>query len=258
MTEIRAYQNSQLLAQAAAEMIIKTSAQAVQRQGTFSLALAGGSTPRATYELLAQAGYMERVNWLKTFIFWGDERCVPLDHPESNYRMVQESLLDHVPVPAEQIYRMQGEISPQIAADIYERLLRVHFATYRANQPAEHTFDLVLLGLGEDGHTASLFPGSEALQAQDRWVVPNHIPQLDHSRLTLTRECINAAYQVTFLVSGGRKADILRQVITQDHSQSEGGSQWPAGTIQPQAGKLLWLVDEAAAAGLQLQNQPGE
>lgn len=255
MTEIRVYPDSQALARAAAELVIQTSAEAIARQGTFSLAMAGGATPRDTYELLAAEDYSPRVNWWKSFIFWGDERCVPPDHPESNYRMAQQTVLDHVPVPAEQIFRMQGEIEPQIAADIYERLLRVHFATYRTSQPVEHTFDLVLLGLGDDGHTASLFPESEALQAQDRWVVPNYVSHLDNWRLTLTRSCINAAYQVVFLVSGRRKADILRQVITEDRSQSDQGSQWPAGLIQPEAGKLVWLVDEPAAAALQPENE---
>jgi 6-phosphogluconolactonase len=252
MTEIRVYRDSSSLAQAAAELVIEAGAEAIRRQGNFSLALAGGSTPRATYALLAQDRYASRINWWRTFVFWGDERCVPPDHPESNYRMAQKSVLDHVPVPADQIYRMQGEISPQIAADSYERLVRVHFATQRPEQTSQHTFDLVLLGLGDDGHTASLFPGSTSVQVQDRWVMADYVAPLGSWRLTLTPPCINAAYQIAFLVSGGRKAGVLSQVISP--SESETGDttpRYPAETIQPAAGQLVWLVDEAAAAGFQ-------
>lgn len=252
MTEIRIYRDSRTLAAAAAELFIAVGAEDVSRQGYFNVALAGGSTPRETYELLSEDSRAGRVNWLKTYVFWGDERCVPPDHPESNYRMAQRSLLDHVPVPAEQIYRMQGEISPQIASDIYERLLRVHFASLEAEENGSHTFDLVLLGLGNDGHTASLFPGSEALDVQDRWVAANYAAGLDSWRLTLTRPCINAARQVVFLVSGGRKAEILKQVIAPHEERVASDLHGlPAAAIQPQAGKLVWLVDEAAAAAFQ-------
>lgn len=254
MTEIRIYQDSRALAAAAAELFIQAGAQAVSRQGFFNVALAGGSTPRETYELLAEDSQAGRVNWWKTYVFWGDERCVPPDHPESNYRMAQRSLLDHVPVPAEQIYRMQGEISPQIAADIYERLLRVHFAARQPEENDLHTFDLVLLGLGDDGHTASLFPGSEALVVQDRWVAANYAAGLGSWRLTLTRPCINAARQVVFLVSGSRKAAVLKKAIAPHEERVASDShRLPAAAIQPQAGKLVWLVDEAAAAAFQPQ-----
>jgi 6-phosphogluconolactonase len=246
MNEVRVYQDEVALAQAAVEWIEQCSAEAIMRGGSFSLALSGGSTPRRTFELLANETNLGRVNWLKTFIFWGDEREVPPDHPESNYRMARQALLDHVPIPADHIFRMQGEITPQIAAEVYERILRAHFAPERGGQPLDTTFDLVLLGLGSDGHTASLFPGTKALTETERWATANFVPQLETWRLTLTFPCINAARNVTFLVSGETKAERLQQVI---HPQGEPVD-LPAAQVQPQQGKLVWLVDEAAASSL--------
>lgn len=245
MSEVRVYQNDESLAQAAAEWVVQRSAEAIEQHGSFSLALSGGSTPRRTFELLADEDHTDRIDWQKTYVFWGDERCVPPDHPESNYRMARLALLDHIPLPAEQIYRMQGELTPQIAADVYERILRAHFMTVRSGNLPETTFDLVLLGLGSDGHTASLFPGTDALSVTDRWSVANYVPQMDTWRLTLTLPCINAASHITFLVSGENKAQRLRQVIRTDQ-----GAELPASLVQPQHGKLVWLVDEAAASDL--------
>lgn len=246
MSEVRVYQDEVALSQAAMEWVVRCSAQAIRQHGSFSLALSGGSTPRRTFELLASEANLGRINWQKTFIFWGDERDVPPDHPESNYRMARQALLDHAPIPADHIYRMQGEITPQIAADVYERILRAHFATMRGGQLSGTTFDLVLLGLGSDGHTASLFPGTEALEISDRWVSANFVPQLDTWRLTLTLPCINAARNVAFLISGENKAQRLGQVIHKDAEPTN----LPAARVQPRPGKLVWLVDEAAASSL--------
>lgn len=246
MSEVRVYQDDLTLAQAAVEWIVQCSAEAIMRQGSFTLALSGGSTPRRTFEILASETNSGRVDWQKTYIFWGDERNVPPDHPESNYRMARLALLDHVPIPAENIFRMQGEITPQNAADVYEGILRAHFANVRSGQPPTATFDLVLLGLGSDGHTASLFPDTNALAETDRWVTANFVPQLETWRLTLTFPCINAARNVTFLVSGESKAERLRQVIHPSGKPAD----LPAALVRPQRGKLVWLVDEAAASHL--------
>jgi 6-phosphogluconolactonase len=245
MTDIRVYQDSNALAQAAAELIIHQAAAARAARGRFDIALSGGSTPRKTFELLADKEHSLRINWMATNVFWGDERCVPPDHPESNYRMARQVLLDHVPLPAEQIYRMQGELTPATAADHYEQILQSHFAD-GSGSSNQAILDLVLLGLGEDGHTASLFPGTAALQEKDRLVVANYVPQMDKWRLTLTYPCINAARNVAFLVSGAAKAGILQQVIGGRGSPKL----LPSQLVAPAHGKLIWLVDEAAAAGL--------
>ncbi len=209
------------------------------RQGAFRLALSGGSTPQQTFAELARPEAVSQVPWLQTEVYWSDERCVPPDHPQSNYRMAQSTLLDHVPIPASQIHRMQGEISPQNAARAYEQILRTRFSE---SPELTRTFDLVMLGLGSDGHTASLFPGTEALQTGERWVAANYVPILDTWRITLTAACLNTAAVVLFLVSGEGKAAILRQVIRDE------AELLPAQSIRPTNGKLVWLVDEAAAS----------
>jgi 6-phosphogluconolactonase len=183
------------------------------------------------------------VDWSRIFVFWGDERCVPPTHPDSNYRMACEAWLQHVPIPEENINRMVGELSPQQAAAAYEIVLRAFFA-----DEAAPPFDLVLLGLGNDAHTASLFPGTQAVNETDRWVVGQYVEKLGVWRLTLTPSAINGALNVTFLVSGLAKAAPLKQVLTAPYAPER----LPAQVVQPQPGGLLWLVDEAAASELDL------
>lgn len=241
MTEIRAYPDRGLLMQAAAEHVVSVYESAAL-SGSFSIVLAGGSTPRQLYQLLAEAHFAGHVDWSLVHVFWGDERCVPPDHEDSNYRMARLALLDHVQLPAGNIYRMRGEGDPQQAAVDYEKRLRAFFGEDAVR------FDLVLLGMGDDGHTASLFPGTAALDETERLVVANHVPQQDSWRLTLTYPAINNAANVTFLVAGADKAEALRDVL-------EGPpDQYPAQRVQPVNGSLLWLVDDAAAA--QLENDP--
>lgn len=204
----------------------------------FSVALSGGSTPRALYERLAAAEMAERIPWRKVHLFWGDERCVPPDHPDSNYGLTAAALLRHIPLPPENIHRIAGELPPAEAARRYEAELRAFFG----ETPA---FDLVFLGMGEDGHTASLFPGSPALNESHRWAV-----EVEHTvappplvwRVTLTFRVLNAARRVVFLVSGAAKAAMFAQVWR--------GGDFPAAQIRPQDGELLWLVDRDAAARL--------
>ena len=228
------------LAAAAARAIADAAVEAVAARGRFTFALAGGATPRATYMRLAAPPLVDRVPWDRTLIFFGDERCVPPDHPESNYAMAAEALLSKVGIPAEHVYRMRGEAEdPEEAAADYARTLARVFETPRGGAPR---FDLVLLGLGLDGHAASLFPGSPASKEIFRTVVAVHaaaarIPQ----RLTLTIPTFNAAARVIFLVSGAEKAKVVKSTLTD-------GAILPASMIRPADGTLTWIVDRAAAS----------
>ena len=235
--EIRRYADADLLMRAAAEVFVRRFEAATTRRGHFTVALAGGSTPRALYRLLATETVSAAVDWSVVHVFWGDERCVPPDHDESNYRMARLALLDHVPIPLLNIHRPRAEDDPQQAAAAYDADLRAFFAARGGAG-----FDLVLLGMGDDGHTASLFPGTAALDEQSRLFVANQVPQLDTWRLTLTFPALNAADCALFLVTGAGKAAMLRSVL-------EGPDDYPAAQVDP-AGELLWLVDAAAAAQL--------
>jgi 6-phosphogluconolactonase len=215
---------------------------AVGRAGTFFVALSGGATPELMYRELAGAEYRNRVPWAQGEYFWSDERCVPPEHPDSNYGLAERALLLKVPIPRERLHRMRGELEPERAAAEYERELR---RVFRLPEPVLPRFDLLLLGLGEDGHTASLFPGSPALDETARLAAANYVKKLNAQRLTLTYPAINAACSVVFLVSGEKKAPALRQVM---HG---GGAPVPAARVQPSNGKLIWFVDKAAAAQLE-------
>ena len=232
------------LAQEAAERFAGIAAEALARAGRFHVALTGGSTPKRLYTLLATEPYRSRLPWPQTHVFWGDERCVPPDHPESNYGMVHEALLRHLSIPSEQVHRMRGEDpAPEQAAAEYERRLRTVFAPQAGTLPR---FDLVLLGMGADGHTASLFPNTGALREKQRWAVRNHVPKLQADRLTLTAPVINWGAAVLFLVAGDEKAAVLQEVL-------EGPAdpeRLPAQLIRPTTGRLVWLVDRAAASRL--------
>jgi 6-phosphogluconolactonase len=233
MAQIESYPDAAGLTQAAAERFSALATQALTRQGQFAVALSGGSTPRATYELLASEAFAPCINWPRVHVFWGDERCVPPDHPDSNYRMAREALLDRVPIPAENVHRIQGELSPEQAAIAYQ-------AELEAALGADGRFDLILLGMGMDGHTASLFPGTAAIHERTRWVVSHYVEKLDAWRVTLTLSVIDAARHVLFLVSGAAKAEPLARI--------RAGEQLPAGLVKPDPGQLTWLVDAAAAA----------
>ena len=209
--------------------------------GRFTIALAGGATPRRLYQLLASSPWVERIAWSRWHVFWGDERCVPPEHPDSNYRMAREALLDHVPLTAGQLHPMRGEAAPQEAAEGYEGELR------RVFQTPVPAFDLILLGLGEDGHTASLFPGTAALREEGRLVVANWAPQLEAHRLTFTLPLINAARRVAFLVADAAKAQALRRVLAPASTDQPP----PAAMVRPTSGVLHWFVTSQAAACLE-------
>ncbi len=228
------------LAVAAAALVIERARAAVAARGRFMWALSGGATPRATYARLAESPERERMPWNETWVFFGDERCVGADHPESNYRMASETLLAKVPLPAAQIFRMRGEMEDaEAAAAEYARALTEAFGTRRGELPR---FDLILLGFGVDGHTASLFPGSPALKEIFRPVAAVHaaaaaIPQ----RLTLTYPVLNAAACVAFLGSGAEKAKVVKAMLGED-------APLPAAMVRPMDGTRLWLLDRDAAA----------
>lgn len=236
------------LAVGAAERFIAAAAAAIAVTEAFSVALSGGSTPHALFMLLASPAYSRRVDWSRVHLFWGDERCVPPDDEASNYRMARETLIDHVPLRAENIHRIRGEDPPAAAAERYERELREAFATPTGapGLAAGSRFDLVLLGLGTNGHTASLFPHCQAVREQTRWVMAENIEMLQMWRITLTPAIINAACEVLFIVSGGEKSAVLRRVLYGVRETDD----LPAQAIAPAPGRLHWLVDAAAAAEL--------
>jgi 6-phosphogluconolactonase len=242
---ITVYADLESLSQAAAALVVTQANLAVAARGRFSLALAGGSTPRRTYELLAQPRFLEQAPWDRMHVFWGDERCVPLDDPRSNARMAREAWLEHAPIPPNQIHPLNCAPGPAAAARQYEARLREFFA----GQPPR--LDLVLLGLGHDGHTASLFPDSPVLEEKGRWVAEVYLTEPDLHRVTLTAPFINQAAVAAFLVAGKSKARVLREVR---HGPRDP-RRLPAQLIQPQNGDLLWLADREAA-GLAMPEVP--
>jgi 6-phosphogluconolactonase len=242
MKQLVTSKNSDELDQLAARKIIEIAARAVEQSGRFTLALSGGSTPRSLYQLLASEPYRKRIAWDKAHFFFGDERLVAADSPESNYRMAKVAFLEPLKIPEGRIYRWKTELSePKAIAADYENQLR---AFTKGSLPK---FDLVLLGLGPDGHTASLFPFTQALQEAERDAVANWVPKLDAWRLTLTFPVLNNAANVVFLVSGDDKASILRAVLEGPFDPDR----LPAQMIQPFHGDLFWLIDRAASRELQ-------
>ncbi len=238
MAEVIIVDGPAALAEAAAAQFVQAATQSLARQARWAVALSGGATPQAAYQRLAAPDLASQVDWARVHFFWGDERCVPPAHPESDFGMARAALLDHIPVPAGNVHRMRGELDPAEAATAYQAELEGYFGTARPR------FDVVWLGLGEDGHTASLFPGTAALRETQRHVVANWVEKLSTWRLTLTPPVINEAAQVTFLVSGSRKAKILKEVL-QGPYQPEV---WPAQLVQPASGRVVWLVDRDAAS----------
>jgi 6-phosphogluconolactonase len=233
------------MALASAELFAKKVEQAAAARGVARIAISGGSTPQATFKLLADPArpFLATVPWDKLQLFWVDERCVPPDNPESNYGVCRDLLLTKVPIREGNVFRMEGELDPEEAASRYESTLRNVMKLEGAESPA---FDLVVLGMGPDGHTASLFPNTEALNEMGRLVVANHVPQKDTWRITLTWPVINQAAEVAFEVEGRSKTDILTEVLTGPRDPER----LPSQLIRPANGKLLFLLDENAAAKL--------
>jgi 6-phosphogluconolactonase len=241
--EIRILADGRELSRAAAEEFVRLADEAVRGRGRFSVALSGGSTPEALYRLLAaeDGGFRPRVPWGQAYFFWGDERHVPPDHPNSNCRMAYEAMLSRVPVPPGNVHRIPAE-NPDAAeaAAKYAETLRRFFDAAAGRFPR---FDLVLLGMGSDGHTASLFPGTDAVHERARLVAAPWVEKLGAHRITLTVPVLNAAASAIFLVSGEGKAEALRAVLEGPHRPDR----FPAQLVRPRDGRLLFLVDRAAA-----------
>jgi 6-phosphogluconolactonase len=240
--KVQVFDDPEQVAREAAGLFVRLAVEAVALRGAFSVALSGGSTPRRVYELLASDDYRTQVNWPSVHVFFGDERTVAPDHPDSNFRMANEALLSQVPLPPENVHRMEGVGDAAANASRYESGLRTFFG-----DRAWPRLDLVMLGMGDDGHTASLFPGSAALEEQTAWVVANWVEKFQTWRITLTAPAINAARRVLFLVTGASKAERLREVIKGERDPHR----LPSQLIRPGDGTLEWFVDRAAAAKLE-------
>jgi len=236
---VQVFKNKDQLSKAAAELFVKIAQKAVDERGRFTVALTGGSSPVQLYEMLAESPYTEEVPWAHTYIFWGDERWVPLTDERSNARMAQETLLAKVPLPAGQIYPMwAGGTPPEDFSLQYEEVLHQHFG---GETPR---FDLILLGMGDDGHTASLFPGTGVLHERARWVRAYYLESQSMYRITLTAPLINQARNICFLTFGTSKAHALHEVLEGKRNPEE----YPAQLIQPEKGEVHWYVDQDAAA----------
>jgi 6-phosphogluconolactonase len=236
--QIRVVPDPSQIAAVAAEVILPAADAAIAARGNFSIALAGGNTPKALYQLLATSSYASHIDWKNWHIYFGDERCVPPAHPDSNFRMANEALLSHVSIPPDNVHRMKGEIEPQRAATEYGEMLKQNFG--------DGGLDLVLLGMGDDGHTASLFPNTTALAEKRHRCVANRVEKLGVWRITLSAPFINQSRQVVVMVSGAGKAQRLEQVL-QGPLDSQN---LPIQMIQPATGQILWIMD-APAAGME-------
>jgi len=233
---IHAYPNKEKLVAATTERIADCMEQSIQKNGLCNMALSGGKTPGGIFSLLASNPYRDRLDWSRLHIFWGDERMVPPEHQDSNFRLVRETLLDHIKMPDENVHRMRGEIAPEEAAAEYAELLHDHF------KDSPPCFDLMLLGLGEDGHTASLFPETDAVEECEKHAVAVFVPKLDAWRVTLTLPVLNAARKILFLVSGKSKSKMVQRIM----SNKQPAKEIPATMVNPQNGEIHWMMDSEA------------
>ncbi len=238
--QIRSFPDLEALSRAAAAIFVEEAKASTARQGRFAAALSGGATPWRTYELLAAEPFRDRVNWQQVHIFWGDERGVPPEDPQSNYRLARRAFLEHVPLPPENVHPIPAFPAVEMGARHYETELKAFFGQ------AAPRFDLIFLGLGADGHTASLFPGSPVLGEERRWVAGVPASGQGVSRVTLTAWAINRAALVVFLVAGKDKAEALKNVVAGPRQPRR----YPAQLIRPASGRILWLADKEAAGGL--------
>jgi len=229
------------VARAGAEQFRDAAVEAIQQKGVFHVALSGGSTPRIVHARLSAASMRSRIAWDRVRFFFGDERCVPPESDRSNYRMAKETLLDPMGIPPGHVFRMRGEEEPRRAAEEYRDILAREFAG-----EAMPRFDLVFLGMGPDGHTASLFPGTRALRASRSPVAANWVPKFSEWRLTLTYPALNSARRIVFLVTGAEKRPAAERIL----KRRKGWRDLPAAGVRPSAGSLLWLLDEEAGGGL--------
>jgi 6-phosphogluconolactonase len=242
---IRTFPDAEAVSRGAAEEFVRCAREAIGAQGRFTVTLSGGSTPRRMFEMLAEPPFRDQVDWSKTHSFWGDERSVSPDHRDSNYRMANEAMLSRLPIPSGQVHRIEAERQDRdAAAREYQAIIAKTFAVDPNGAPP--AFDLVLLGMGPDGHTASLFPHTAALAESKRWVVVNFVPKFNTDRVTLTVPILNKAREVLFLVAGADKAGPLAEML----EGPPDPERLPSQLIKPTAGALLWFVDRLAVAKL--------
>lgn len=237
---VTVFPDEDALGRAAAGLFLALSREAIASRGRFSTALSGGSTPRRLYELLGEKPYRDAVDWQRVHVFWVDERCVPGDHRESNFRSAFDTVLSLVPLPTENIHRIKGEAGPERAAREYEDDIRTFFGA-----PGMPAFDLIILGVGEDGHTASLFPDSPLLNERVRLAVPVYLEKLKLNRVTLTLPVLNNAARVLVLATGEKKAEVVREIL-----EGPGNARRPAGLVRPAHGAVQWLIDKKAGQKL--------
>lgn len=247
--ELRIYPHSDEVARGAAALFISVGGEAIRARGSMFVALSGGSTPKLFHAALTGADYAAQLDWQRVSFFFGDERAVPPDHAESNYGMAKATLFQPLGIKPEQVYRIQGEELPEVAARHYEEELRRILGTGGLSWPS---LDLVLLGMGEDGHTASLFPDTPAVQEQTRWVTTSVSPQGVRQRISLTLGVLNHADVVVFLVTGRNKARTVKAIL----EPAAGDTRvLPAALVRPVKGRLMWLLDDAAASELTVARQ---
>jgi len=240
------YQNDKEFAKDVSEWIIQTISETLKTQEKFTWVLSGGNTPKPVYELLSATPYRELIDWKKIHFFWGDERAVPFADNRNNAKMAYETLLNNVPVSADQIHVMRTDISPEQSAIEYEKILREYFPITIENSKLK-TFDLVLLGMGEDGHTLSLFPGTEVVHEENAWTKAFFLKAQDMYRITLTKKIVNRSSKIAFLTTGENKADALHEVIEGKYNPDL----YPSQVIKPVNGELHWFVDSDAAIELE-------
>ena len=238
--ELHIYKNPDELSRSVAAWIADTITATLKQQDRFTIALSGGSTPKALHKLLAASPYKEKIDWSKLHVFWGDERAVPFDDDRNNAKMAYDTLLKFVPIPPYHIHAMRTDIGPEESAAEYEKILHMYFD----NTPL--SFDLVLLGMGDDGHTLSLFPGTAAVHEEKAWTIAYFLKAQDMYRITLTKTIVNKAAKVAFLTTGANKAHALKEV----QEGAYNPDLYPSQEIRPTNGELHWFVDEAAAADL--------
>lgn len=238
--QVRVFQDLEELSRVAAELFFALSKKSIASRGRFVVALSGGSTPHRLYSLLGSPWYRNNTDWSRVYLFWTDERCVPKYHPESNYKLAHDAFLSRVPLPAQNIHRIRGEDEPRKAAEAYEDELQNFFSGVGAI-----VFDLIILGVGEDGHTASLFPGSPALDERMRPAVPVYLEEPMINRVTLTLPILNHAAQVLFLASGRAKAGAVHEIVEDGNPKH-----YPAGLVQPLQSSAMWLIDREASSAL--------
>jgi len=245
---VKVLASAELVAKRGAELFLSSARAAITMQGRFTAALSGGTTPIPFFRRLAQDAPDSGIAWEKVHLFQADERCVPPDHPESNFRLTREHLLARLPAPGPVVHRIPGELPPEEAARVFEADLARDFPGHGAPK-----FDMIWLGVGSDGHTASLFPGSDPQGSAGRTAVAVNVHGSKHPRVTLTLPVINNARHVIFLVTGSAKADIVAEIL-----EGRGAERYPAALVAPRDGILTWLLDAEAAGGLDLHTKNAE